>query len=164
MRGSLIWGITTIAAMMAGSAPLQGAAKGNAERVALAHSVFVERAVPGTGGRLSRVLEPARALRKGDRLVYVVAWRTAGHRAEGQDFTITNPLPRAVSYQRSANGAEQVSIDGGRTWGQLDDLRVRDDAGWRDASAEDVTHVRWNVPRRAAQAGSGRLTFSGIVR
>lgn len=164
MRRNVILGTATIAAALAASAPAEAAARGSGERVALVHSVFVERAVPGAGGRSSRVLEPARALRKGDRLVYVVAWRTAGRQAQGHDFTITNPLPRTVSYQRSANGAEQVSIDGGRSWGQLEDLRVRDDAGWRGASAEDVTHVRWSVPRRAAQAGSGRLTFSGIVR
>jgi len=160
MRCSLGLGITAVAAVVtASAAPLHAA-----ERVALAHSVFVERAIPAADGRLSRVLEPARALRKGDRLVYVVAWRTAGRQAEGERFTITNPLPRSVAYQRSADGREEVSIDGGRTWGQIGNLRVRDDGGWRNASAEDVTHVRWNVPRELAQAGSGRLTFSGIVR
>ncbi len=152
---NLGFGAATIAAVMASTAPLHAA-----ERVALEHSVFVERAIPAADGRLSRVLEPARTLRKGDRLVYVVAWR-----ADRSDrFIITNPLPRTVAYQRSANGREEVSTDGGNTWGQLGELRVRDDGGWRNASAEDVTHVRWSVPRELALAGSGRLTFSGIVR
>ncbi len=155
MRCSPGFGAATIAAVMASATPLHAT-----ERVALAHSVFVERAIPAADGRLSRVLEPARALRKGDRLVYVVAWRAD----RSVRFIITNPLPRSVAYQRSANGREEVSTDGGTTWGKLGELRVRDDGSWRNASAEDVTHVRWSVPREIAQAGSGRLTFSGIVR
>ena len=127
-----------------------------AERVAVKHSVFVEREVEAPGGRAARVLEPARALRRGDRVVYFVAWRAA----DGETFTITNPLPATVAYQRTANGFEDVSVDGGRTWGKLGELRI----GGRDATAEDVTHVRWRVPRQVALAGSGRLTWSGVVR
>ena len=128
-----------------------------AEPVAVANSVYVEREVDS-----ARVLEPASELRRGDRLVYIVSWKAAGNRAE--QFTITNPLPRAVSYQRSASGAEVVSVDGGRTWGKLGELRIRDGARMRDASPEDVTHIRWRVPAQLAMAGSGKLTWSGIVR
>jgi hypothetical protein len=134
---------------------------GAAEPIALANRVYVEREVATEDGR-ARVLEPASVLRRGDRLVYVVSWKAARSRPER--FTITNPLPRAVAYQRSANGAEQVSVDGGRTWGKLAALRVRDRGGWRDATAEDVTHVRWQVPARLAMAGKGKLTWSAIVR
>ena len=148
------------AATLLGSTPLHAGPQGSAERVALAHSVFVERAIPAADGRMARVLEPARTLRRGDRLVYIVAWKAT----RSDRFTITNPLPRSVSYQRSADGREEVSTDSGRTWGQLAALRVHDNDGWRNASAEDVTHVRWRVPKQLALAGSGRLTFSGIVR
>jgi hypothetical protein len=127
-----------------------------ADNVAIAHTVFVERGSPGSG----RVLEPARALRRGDRVVYVVSWRAA----EPERFTITNPLPRSVAYQGSADGREDVSTDGGRTWGKLGDLRVRDGNVWRDATPEDVTHVRWQVPRQLALAGRGQVTWSAIVR
>ena len=126
-----------------------------AERVAIAHSVFVERA-----GEDGRVLEPARNLHRGERVVYVVSWRAA----EPERFTITNPLPPTVAFQRSANGAEEVSVDGGRSWGKLGALKVRDGARWRDATPEDVTHIRWQVPRARALAGSGSLTWSAIVR
>jgi hypothetical protein len=129
-----------------------------AEPVAVANSVYVEREAAGS----NRVLEPAGELRRGDRLVYVVSWKAAQGRAE--QFTITNPLPRTIAYQRSAGGAEEVSVDGGRTWGKLDALRIRDGAGWRDASPEDVTHVRWRIPAQVAIAGRGSLTWSGIVR
>lgn len=121
--------------------------------VSLDSSVFVERAAPGMG----RVLEPASELNRGDRVVYVVRWYRMGGNG---GFVVTNPLPRAVAYQGSANGDEEVSIDGGRTWGKLDALRV----GRRLATAEDVTHVRWRVDPRVASRGQGRIAYSAIVR
>jgi hypothetical protein len=121
--------------------------------VSLNSSVFVERVKPGA----VRLLEPARQLRRGDRLVYVVSWqRVAG---EG-GFTVTNPLPRSVYYQRSAQGDEQVSVDGGKRWGKLEELRI----GARIATPEDVTHLRWRVAPNEAARGTGRITYSAIVR
>ena len=140
----------TLAAAAAAAAPL-----------AVANSVYVEREV-SAGGSSARVLEPARSLRRGDRLVYVVSWRAP--KASAEHLTITNPLPRTIAYERSAGGDEDVSVDGGRSWGKLDALRVRDGSVWRTATPQDVTHIRWTVPPQLALAGSGWLTWSGIVR
>jgi hypothetical protein len=121
--------------------------------VALDSAVFVERIRPGA----VRLLEPARQLRRGDRLIYVVSWQRFGGTG---GFTVTNPLPRAVSYQRSAAGDEEVSIDGGKRWGKLEALHI----GARSATPEDVTHLRWRVAPQHAAKGSGRITYSAIVR
>jgi len=121
--------------------------------VALDSAVYVERVVPQKG----RMLQPASTLRRGDRVVYVVSW----YRMGGQGgFTVTNPLPKKVYYQGSADGREEVSIDGGRSWGRLESMRV----GNRLATPEDVTHVRWRVPASEAARGSGQITYSAIVR
>ena len=121
--------------------------------VALDSAVFVERIEPGTGRRL----EPVNQLSRGDRVVYVVTWqRTAG----SGSFTVTNSLPRSVYFQGTADGDEEVSVDGGRSWGKLEDLRV----GTRYATPEDVTHVRWRVPAAVAARGQGRIAYSAIVR
>lgn len=130
--------------------------------VSVANTVYVEREVAIGNGASTRLLEPARILRRGDRLVYVVSWRAPTARAER--LTITNPLPRTIAYEHSAGGDEDVSIDGGRSWGKLDALRVRDGGVWRYATPQDVTHIRWTVSPQLALAGSGRLTWSGIVR
>lgn len=116
-------------------------------------AVFVERSLPGA----MRRLEPATRLSRGDRIVTVVSWRLIDG-AGG--FTITNPLPRAIAYQASARDDQEVSVDGGRNWGPLTDLRIGD----RVATPEDVTHIRWRVPATAAARGEGRIAYSGIVR
>lgn len=142
--------LAQLACAFALAAPLMAAA---APLVALDSAVYVERIVPNKG----RMLQPANALKRGDRVVYVVSWTRMG----GQGgFTVTNPLPAKVYYQGSADGREEVSLDGGRTWGKLDSLRIGD----RLATPEDVTHVRWRVPANEAARGSGQITYSAIVR
>jgi hypothetical protein len=121
--------------------------------IAFDSAVYVERIKPGKG----RSLQPANHLNRGDRVVYVVNWYRMGGSG---GFTVTNPLPRSVYYQGSADGEEEVSIDGGKRWGKLDDLRI----GNRIATPEDVTHVRWHVPAHQAARGSGEITYSAIVR
>lgn len=141
-------------AILAGfvSAALSAAAVAN-PAVALDSAVFVERGSPASG----KLLEPAGQLTRGDRLVYVVNWQRTGGNG---GFIVTNPLPRSVYYQGSAHGDEEISVDGGRSWGRLGALRV----GARLATAEDVTHVRWKVDPRRAALGSGRIAYSAIVR
>lgn len=131
---------------------LSGAAAAS-PAVSLDSAVFVERMTPEAG----RMLEPASELSRGDRVVYVVRWYKLG--GDG-GFVVTNPLPRSVYYQGSADGDEEVSIDGGRTWGKLGLVRV----GGRIATPEDVTHVRWRVDPRTASRGQGRIAYSAIVR
>lgn len=142
--------ITTLACVLALAAPVVAAA---APLVSLDSDVFVERFIPRKG----RLLQPAAELKRGDRVVYVVSWTRMGG-AGG--FTVINPLPRQVYFQGSADGREEVSIDGGRTWGKLESLRV---AG-RLVTPEDVTHVRWKVPAQEAARGTGQITYSAIVR
>ncbi len=120
--------------------------------VALESAVFIERTAPE-----GRRLEPASQLSRGDRVVYIVTWeRTNG----SGGFTVTNPLPRSVYFQDSASTDTEISVDGGRSWGKLGELRL----GSRFATPEDVTHVRWRVPAAEAARGKGRIAYSAIVR
>jgi hypothetical protein len=121
--------------------------------VAMDSAVFIERAQPDN----SRSLVPASRLSRGDRVITVLTWYRMG--GDG-GFTITNPLPRAIAYQSSARDNQEVSVDGGRSWGTLGDLRI----GPRLATPEDVTHVRWRVQPGLAAQGRGQIAFSGIVR
>lgn len=122
-----------------------------ADPVTVDSAVYVERISDD-----ARSLTPAQRLSRGDRVVYVTSWRRAG----GGSFLLTYPLPRDVAYQGSANADEEVSADGGRTWGRLGALRI----GARTALSEDVTHVRWRVAPAVAAKGKGRIAWSAIVR
>jgi hypothetical protein len=141
-------------ALMATSAHAQ-------ENVSLQSSVFVERTGHGSDGRSTRQIEPAGELSRGDRVVLLLEWRT-NDRMDG--FSVTAPIPRTLSYRRSGHEAELVSVDGGRSWGELGDLRIRDDGDIRLAAAADVTHVRWRISRSEAAQGSGRIAYSAVVR
>lgn len=142
-----IAGLGAIVPHGAGAAPVGRAP------VALDSAIYVERRED-----LRRVLEPADRLHPGDRVVTVVTWKRAPRGpSAGSGFTVTNPLPRALAYQGSGADAEEVSIDGGHSWGQLGALRI----GQRRATPEDVTHVRWRV---ASPAPVGRIAYSAIVR
>jgi hypothetical protein len=116
-------------------------------------AVFVERRGPSAG----RQLEMTETFGKGDRVVTILRWQ---RRAGSGGFTITNPLPRAIAYQTSSRDNEEISVDGGRTWGRLGELRLAN----RLASPEDVTHVRWRIPAAQATQGRGQIAYSGIVR
>ncbi len=148
-------------AVLAGSAVAVGAAATPAAAdpgVTLDSAVFVERLQPGN----IRNLEPANRLSRGDRVVTILTWKRTGGApgASADGFTLINPLPRAIAYQASARDDEEVSVDGGRSWGRIGELMY----GERIATPEDVTHVRWRVPARSAAAGAGRIAYSGIVR
>lgn len=121
--------------------------------IATASAVFVERVDALNGRRL----EPASMLARGDRVVTVVTWRRM--RGTG-GFVLTNPLPARLAYQRSASDMQEVSVDGGRSWGRLEAMRV----DGRQATPEDVTHVRWRIPASYAALGQGRIAYAGVVR
>jgi hypothetical protein len=85
--------------------------------------------------------------------------------APATHFVITNPLPEAVAYAGTPDESAVFSIDGGRNWGALSALKLREEDGrWRSARPEDVTHIRWSMPQAVPVGGHGKFSFRGIVR
>ena len=158
-----VWGLTLVLAPLAvaiAASPTLAdqlpAARASLGQVSFDAAIYVERTARENGAPIHS-LEPAKHLSSGERVVTLVNWsRPAGRGG----FTLINALPTALHYQRSSQDNEEVSVDGGHSWGRLGSLKI---AGHL-ATAADVTHLRWHVSSEEAAAGSGQIAYAGTVR
>jgi len=135
-----------------------------ANQVALDNSVFVERLSIDAAGKQRVLLEEPKVVVPGDRLVFVLNYRNASAQPADK-FVITNPLPAAVRFADAGGTRPLVSVDGGKAWGLLSDLTVRQSDGTvRTAQPSDVTHIRWAFQKPIPAGASGKLMFRGIVK
>lgn len=140
------------------------AAPAAASPVALSNNVFVERITTDPQGNRRVTLEEPRVVAPGDRLVFVLNYRNASGKP-AEKFVVTNPMPAAVQFAEQGDGSAQLSVDGGKSWGNLGSLRVpTGDGGMRPARAEDVTHIRWAFNAPIPAGAGGKLMFRGIVK
>ena len=140
------------------------AAASAAQEVALSSQVLVEKVIKDAQGRAKTVREAPKVVTPGDSLVFVLTYKNAGAKP-ATGFTVTNPIPQSVAFA-SADGAEsELSVDGGKSWGQLAALKIASaDGTSRAALAADVTHVRWSFAQPIAAGKSGELSFRGTVK
>ena len=96
--------------------------------------------------------------------MFVVNYRNVGS-APATDFSVTNPLPKAVAFEGTSDGTEIVSVDGGKSWGPLSSLSYQsENGGIRPALMTDVTHVKWKFNRSLSAGSGGKLVFRGTVK
>ncbi|HKY91769.1 MAG TPA: hypothetical protein VJM11_12050 [Nevskiaceae bacterium] len=152
-------------ALIAGFAWASGATA--AEAIKLTSGVYQEQeTVDASGVRKLRQV-PATVIQPGSELVYVVNYANVS--SKPANIVITNPMPSELDY-RSASGAvdgtqSDVSVDGGVSFGALSTLRVKGtDGRVRPATAADITHVRWTVPRAVRPGEQGRVSLRAVVK
>lgn len=142
---------------------LPGAAMA-ANNVSLSSDVYIERKVAKPNGTTALVLEQPITVTPGDKLVFVVKYKNVGS-APASDFSVTNPLPKTVVFNGTADGTELVSVDGGKSWGPLEALTyVSGNGNIRPALMADVTHVKWKFNRSLSAGSGGKLVFRGTVK
>jgi uncharacterized repeat protein (TIGR01451 family) len=135
-----------------------------ASPIELSSDIFVEKQKKSADGRTSVVLEAPKTILPGDQLVFVVRYKNTGAKP-ATGFTVTNPIPRAISFSGTSDGAEIVSVDGGKNWGKLSQLRVANAGGVsRPALMTDVTHIQWKMNQALAAGSAGKLIFRGVVK
>lgn len=128
--------------------------------VALTGDVKVVRMVEQDGLEKETLSEPTKVV-PGDELVFTTHYSNDTGE-EVDDFVITNPIPEQVALTKS--GDFTVSVDGGKSFGQLATLTVKaDDGTIQTATLNDVTHIRWILPKLKAGA-TGTVRFSAVVR
>jgi uncharacterized repeat protein (TIGR01451 family) len=135
-----------------------------ASPVELSSQIFVEKQQKRADGTYATKLVAPELVVPGDQLVFVVRYRNVGAEP-ATGFTVTNPLPKAVAFSGTADGTEIVSVDGGKSWGKLSQLSVKQaDGKVRPALMTDVTHLKWNMNQTLTAGAEGKLIFRGIVR
>lgn len=149
-------------ALMAVAGPALAAAQSAPSPVTLKGDVMLEKTVTENGVSKVQLSEP-KVVIPGDHLLFTTRYRNEGAQAV-TNFVVTNPLPSAVALSSEQAPGTEVSVDGGKTWGQLGGLKVASSTGGeRTATAADVTHIRWTIPAIAPGA-SGEVQYHGIVR
>jgi uncharacterized repeat protein (TIGR01451 family) len=154
-----------IIALVALTASLFGGASALAATpLQISSDVFVDRQIERVDGSKIVVLEKPNMVTPGDSLVFVVKYKNVGG-VTASNFVVTNPLPSAVQFNGTSDGLEVVSIDGGKTWGFLNNLRVSmADGTSRSAQRNDVTHIKWNLNQPLTAGAEGKLIFRGVVK
>jgi uncharacterized repeat protein (TIGR01451 family) len=132
--------------------------------VELSSDIFVEKQAKQANGTFSTTLVTPKIIVPGDQLVFVVRYRNTGTQP-ARNFTVTNPIPAAITFSGTSDGTETVSIDGAKSWGKLSQLRVKNaDGTFRAALMTDVTHIKWSVNQSIASGEGGKLIFRGTVK
>ena len=130
--------------------------------VVLKGDVKVETTVVEKGVEKT-VLATPKVVVPGNRLLFSTSYRNESA-AQVQNFVVTNPVPEGIAVAAPDAASLTVSVDGGKTWGKLAALVVKDAKGVaRPAQAADVTHVRWTLATIAPGA-AGAVAYHAIVK
>lgn len=154
--------LAAAATLVVVASPALAAAQPAPSPISLKGDVMLEKTVTENGVSKVQLVEP-KVVIPGDHLLFTTRYHNDGAQAV-TNFVVTNPLPSAVALSSDAVPGTEVSVDGGKTWGQLGSLKVAAaPGGQRTATAADVTHIRWTIPSIAPGA-SGEVQYHGIVR
>jgi uncharacterized repeat protein (TIGR01451 family) len=135
-----------------------------ANELSLTTTSFLQKQVVDAQGRRKTVLEDAKLVVPGSRILYVFSFRNNGPKpATGVVFT--DPVPAGMTFDGTDDASAVVSVDAGASWGPLALAKVRTAAGvLRAAQPGDVTHVRWAFRTAIAPGSSGKLSMRVIVK
>jgi len=127
--------------------------------VKLESSVHEEITTIDAKGAKQVSLVDATAVAPGDVVVIRIAYHNTSDTPVG-DIVISNPVSQHLRFMSVRDGAGMVSVDGGKTYGSLVDLKVKDGDEARPAVAADVTHVRWSFDAPLAAGAQGAVAFA----
>lgn len=132
-----------------------------AQAVALSSTVSVERRIVTADGDKVE-WTTAETVVPGDKLQFIIKYRNETSDIVS-NFVINNPVSANVSVSDLA-ASQLVSVDGGKTFGRLDQLTVVGaDGNQTAATPEQVTHLRW-VIASIPPGGQGDVHFFAKVR
>jgi uncharacterized repeat protein (TIGR01451 family) len=127
----------------------------------------MERTVTATDGSKQTTLVPATLVPPGGEVVYTVKFENAGKQA-ATDVVVTNPVPEHTRYVANSAGGPGTevtySVDGGKTFGAPESLKVAAEDGTRAATAADYTHLRFRLVNALPPGQVAYARFRAVVK
>lgn len=166
----LLWAATPLIAGWGSLARAQ-TQSGRASAVTLRSDVHIERIERDANGIEKTISYTPKdvAVVPGDNVVFTLfVHNPSAQPAIG--FKATNPMPAAVRFEAVAEDWADLSVDNGKTWGKLANLKIKiKGAGGaadieRPATAQDVTHVRWVFADAIAPGAQRTVRYRGVVK
>lgn len=113
-------------------------------------------------------LVPVETAVPGDEVVYTVTFTNIGSEP-ADNVLITNPIPAEIRYEAGTafgpGSAIEYSADGGHSYADPQSVLVSDENGdQRLASADEYTHIRWQLMSSLEPGAQGFARFRGVVR
>jgi uncharacterized repeat protein (TIGR01451 family) len=145
----------------AGNALAQAAAPGP---IKLDTAVYQDVQVKGPDGKVTTKRQAPKNVVPGDEVTYEMTYSNSA-KSPATNVVVDNPMPSQLTFIKvEGTPATAVSIDGGKTFGQLADLKVAlPDGTSRPAQPSDVTTLRW-VIATIAPGGKGKIAYRGRVK
>lgn len=157
-------GATAVSAHAAAVAAISNA-------VVLSSEAMIERTETGSDGVAHVILKQPKdvIIVPGDRVIFTLKYVNKGAEP-ANGFRAINPMPGPIQFLSAAEDWAEVSVDGGRSWGKLEQLKVATKVEgqaapvMRGAGPEDVTHVRWIFTKAIAPGAEGSVSYRGVVK
>ena len=159
MKLNSFFGRAAMATLIGTAALAATPASAQEARPTINSSSFVEKTTTDANGNKKVTLAPTTVVVPGDTVLFVHEYKNNSS-APAAGFIINNPLPAQVQYVGSTDANIVVSVDGGKTFGKLETLKVGD----RAATGADVTHVRWTFAQPIGVGQSGKVSFRGLLK
>jgi uncharacterized repeat protein (TIGR01451 family) len=127
----------------------------------------VEISVTQDDGSQTTQRLPATKVIPGDEVIFTLHYRNYGTEP-AEDVFITNPVPQHMELQGPAQlpaGLEiTYSVDGGRSFGSMAQLKTTDSAGGeRPAVPSDCTHIRWTFHKPLEPGATGSVAYTALL-
>ena len=124
--------------------------------------VQMEEVSEGDNGERLTHLVPVETVIPGDVVIYTTTIENISDQA-ADDIVVTSPVPEHLSYVAgSAFGPGMLiefSVDGGVTYAEAEELTIDEDSQTRAATAEDYTHIRFELQEHLSAGAQGIARF-----
>lgn len=129
---------------------------------------FREVEVTDKSGKKEKKRQPLTRALPGQEVIYDISYRNAGSKP-AEKVVVNNAVPKGLLYQPgSAQGTGtriEFSVDGGKTYGSLEALRVTGaDGKPRAAKADEVTHLRWTLMTALKPSAEGKVSYRAMLK